>query len=128
MAMPIVERIERAQPPHYLSDEQANVWHGIVQGHPPDWFDAGGLPLLAQLCRHIVIANRIAEIIERADGEHEIFMLLKEQRLESVTIAKLSMNLRLTPQSLLNQSGNKKPQRGGGFRTPWNRHIDDESC
>lgn len=119
-----VERIERLRPPRHLSDEQAEVWRAIVEGHPADWFDTGGVPLLTQLCRHVVISNRIAELVERADGEYELFNLLKEQRSESATIAQLSRNLRISPQSMTNHRGNKKAV-GGAFRTPWTRHLND---
>lgn len=102
--------IERLKPPHHLVDEQVEVWQTIVSGHPADWFDAGSIPLLAQLCRHVVMSNRLAELVERTDETDTLLAVLKEQRAESEIIRKLSTSLRITPQSLTNHRGNKKTQ------------------
>jgi len=110
--------IERLKPPHHLVDEQVEVWQAIVSGHPADWFDAGSVPLLAQLCRHVVIGNRIAELVERTDDTETLLAVLKEQRAESEAVRKLATSLRITPQSTLNHRGNKRS--GVGItRKPW---------
>ena len=111
-----LEVIERPSPPSELGEEQTQVWRSIVGGHPADWFDAGGQRVLAQLCRHIVIGNRIAEMIERTDSVYDLMMFAKEQRLESDLIRRLAMTLRITPQSLTNHRGNKKAFSGS---KPW---------
>jgi hypothetical protein len=104
----VAEVIERIQPPSTLTNEQAEVWHAIVVGHPADWFASGSIPVLAQLCRHVVIVQRLAELLEHGD-EAEWFNLVKEQRAESMLIARLANMLRLTPQSLIDHtSGNHK--------------------
>jgi hypothetical protein len=100
--------IERIKPPHQLVDEQVEVWHAIVSGHPADWFDQGSVPLLAQMCRHVVMGNRIAELIERSEDTETLLLLLKEQRAESETVRRLATSLRITPQSLSNHRGNKR--------------------
>jgi hypothetical protein len=102
--------MERLKPPHHLVDEQVEVWQGIVFGHPADWFDAGSVPLLAQLCRHVVMSNRLAEMVERTEAMDSLLLILREQRAESEVLRRLCTSLRITPQSLTNHRGNKKPQ------------------
>jgi hypothetical protein len=105
---PVTEIIERLKPPHHLIDEQVEVWSAIAASHPADWFDQGSAPLLAQLCRHVVMSNRLAELIERNAGHEDWLALLREQRQETEAIRKLATSLRITPQSLINHNGNKK--------------------
>jgi hypothetical protein len=50
-------------------------------------------------------------------NEEDWFDLIKEQRLESVIISRLSTTLRLTPQSLTNHDGNKK--QVNTLNRPW---------
>jgi len=118
LAPQTLDVVERLKPPHHLVDEQVEVWQAIVSGHPADWFDAGSVPLLAQLCRHVVIGNRIAELVERTDDTETLLAVLREQRAESEAVRKLATSLRITPQSTLNHRGNKRS--GVGItRKPW---------
>lgn len=87
-----------------------------MNGHPPDWFEAGALPVLVQLCRHIVIGNRLAEMIEWAEEADEMLPLLKEQRAESDIVRRLATSLRITPQALTNHRGNKN---SSSTNKPW---------
>lgn len=116
-----IERVERLRPPHHLVDEQVEVWQAIVSGHPADWFDAGAAPVLAQLCRHVVMSNRLAELIERTDDTEMMLTIIREQRAESNEIRKLATALRITPQALTNHRGNKKQ-----FNTskPWQFNVE----
>ena len=111
-----LEVIDRPAPPHGFGDEHAAHWNAIVNGHPPDWFEAGALPVLAQLCRHIVIGNRLAEMIEWTEEADEMLPLLKEQRAESDIVRRLATSLRITPQALTNHRGNKK---SSSTNKPW---------
>jgi hypothetical protein len=104
-----LERIERLQPPDCLDLEQAAVWVAIVDGHPADWFDAGAIPVLTQLCRHVAATDRIARMVRYARNHAALLALLVHQRAETEQVRKLSVSLRLTPQSLINHNGNKKP-------------------
>jgi hypothetical protein len=113
----VTELIERLPPPHSLTDEQAEVWSAIVSGHPADWFAAGSVPVLIQLCRHTVICKRLAELIDMGN-EQDWFELIKEQRQESAIVTRLTTSLRLTPQSLIDHtSGNKK--QAPAVNRPW---------
>jgi hypothetical protein len=99
---------ERLAPPSQLTDEQVVVWSQIVGGHPGDWFEAGSVPLLTQLCRHVVLSNKVADLIDHTENKTALMELLKQQRDETDCIRKLSTSLRITPQSVTHQRGNKK--------------------
>jgi len=118
-----LDTMERLRPPRGLSPGQRDVWWLIVSGHPADWFDAGSVALLVQLCRHVVMSHHVAEMVAQAADKHELLELLKEQRGESDMIRKLSSSLRITPQSLLNHNGNKKPL-GAIITSPHSRIAD----
>src|SRR5690348_12087018 len=66
---PPVEIVERIKPPHDLHDDEVEIWSAMVSERPADWFSASSAPLLAQLCRHVIHAHRVAELIERAIAE-----------------------------------------------------------
>jgi hypothetical protein len=101
---PTVTAHVRPEPPYDLFDEQADVFRSIVNSLPADWFSAGSVPILAQLCKHVVASRRIAELVaqeERSEtydwSRHDEF--LKAQGRESMAIQRLSTALRLTNQS-----------------------------
>jgi hypothetical protein len=113
----VTELIKRLPPPRSLTDEQAEVWSAIVSGHPADWFSAGSVPVLTQLCRHVMICQRLTELIEMGN-EEDWLELIKEQRQESAIVTRLATSLRLTPQSLTDHtSGNKK--QAPAVNRPW---------
>ena len=60
------EFIQRPDAPYDLTDEQAEEWRAIVSTMDPGHFMRGNYPLLAQLCRHIVNARRLARLIGSA--------------------------------------------------------------
>ena len=124
----VLETVERQRPPHDLTDEEVEVWAAVVQAEPADWFSPSNVPLLAEYCRHVVHARRIAELIERATSEldpetkeptlsiKDYDRLLKMAERESRAIATLSTKLRISPHSQTNHRGNKKPSAA---RKPW---------
>lgn len=124
-----LDRVERQRPPHDLTDEEVEVWVSIVNEEQADWFSAGSVPLLAQLCRHVVHARRIAELLERAMGDidpetklptlsvQDYDRLLRMQDRESRVAMLLATKLRITPQSLINKRGNHKTNAAA--RKPW---------
>jgi hypothetical protein len=113
----VTEVIERIKPPGHMMADQVAVWHAIVSGHPAEWFPSGSIPILIQLCRHVVISDRLAELIECTEDKNEWTALLRDQRQESEEIRRLATSLRLTPQSLLNHHGNK--QQINATNRPW---------
>lgn len=95
-----INAYERPAAPEELTQQQAEEWRAIVRRLPPDWFKRETWPLLAQLCRHVVNARRVATMIERScDTIYEFDKLLRMQERESKAIASLSTKLRITQQS-----------------------------
>lgn len=116
-----LEIVPRQKPPPELIDEEVEVWAAIVGNEPADWFSPSTVPLLAQYCRHIVQAKRVAELIERATGDRDLSVtdyerLLRMQANESRAIAQLATKMRISQQSTINQRGNQNQKAA---RKPW---------
>lgn len=116
-----VDTPPRQRPPHELTDEETEVWAAVVSSEAADWFTPATVPLLAQYCRHVVQAKRVAELIERATGDPQLDFrdydkLLAMQERESRAIASLATKLRVAQQSTTNHRGNRKPSQA---RKPW---------
>lgn len=116
-----VETIERQRPRYDLTDEEVEIWAAVVSTEPADWFSRSNTPLLAQYCRHVIHARRVAELIERATGDPDLLVgdydrLLKMQERESRAIASLATKMRVSQQATTNHRGNKRP---AASRKPW---------
>lgn len=116
-----LDRVERQGAPHDLTDEETEVWVAVVNAEAADWFSPSTVPLLAQYCRHVIHARRIAELLEKACSDPALSVvdydrLLKMQERESRAITTLATKMRLCQQSTTNHRGNKKP---GSAKKPW---------
>jgi len=98
-----VSAIDRPEPPAELTDEQAEVWLGVVNSLPADWIDPPSLPLLEQYCRHFVSARKIARLLDEMEsGQFDVMdydRLLRMQQRETATIKAAGTSLRLFPQN-----------------------------
>jgi hypothetical protein len=102
--------VERQKPPHDLTDEEVEVWQGVVSTEPADHFSPSTVPLLTQYCRHTVSARQIGELKERAMAEMDLATLDKLSQMqarESAAIAMLATKMRIAQQSTIHQRGNK---------------------
>lgn len=123
-----LEVVERPSCPHDLSDEESEVWFGVVNRLPADWFPTETHPLLTQYCRSVIQARRVAELIEKATGDIDpetkeptltvsaYDRLLRMQARCSQSIAMLSTKMRISQQATTNHRGNKKQVSP---RKPW---------
>lgn len=116
-----LDRVDRLRPPHQLTDEETEVWFGVVNSEPADWFSPSTAPLLAQFCRHVVQSNRIAGLIEQATSDKNLLIedydrLLKMADRETKAILLTATKMRISQQSTTNHRGNKKPN---AIRRPW---------
>jgi hypothetical protein len=115
-----VEVVKRPDAPYDLTDEQSQEWWAIVNRMPADWFPRETHSVLSQLCRHIVNARRVAQLIDAEMGADKLSVdvyeqLLRMQARESGAIASLSTKLRITQQSTYDKS-KKKPTL---VQKPW---------
>jgi hypothetical protein len=109
-----IETIRRPEPPAELTEEQAEEWKAVVNRLPADWFPRETHQLLAQYCRHVVCARRVAQLIGRAEGGREFDIehyerLLRMQEKESRAISSLATRMRLTQGSTMRPELARKP-------------------
>jgi len=121
-----LEVMERPRPPSGLTSEQLEIWHSIVSQESADWFTAATVPLLAQYCRHVVHAGRVAmlleQMVERIEDEGmdlvpDYDMLLRMQERESRNMSMLARSMRLTQQT----SRHDKSRKTEVLKNPWSR-------
>jgi hypothetical protein len=109
----------RPTPPETLTDEEACEWIAIVNSLPADYFAKPAQATLAQFCRHVIIARRLAELI-RACGKKfdaRYRTLLREHRAETATVMALLRSMRLTILSIKGPS--RAPIPASSFPKPW---------
>lgn len=115
-----LQSIQRPGPPADLGKEQAAEWIAIINRLPADWFGRETEGLLAQYCRHLVAARRVADLIAAAESDEECNIkdydrLLKMQEREGRAISSLATKMRISQQSTYDKS-KKKPDQS---RKPW---------
>lgn len=127
--------IRRPEPPQELTDEQSHEWRSVVNRLPAEWFPRETHGMLAQYCRHIVAARRVAQMIETLEDElakaaedgtskADILLqsaktmdrLLKMQEREGRAISSLATRMRISQQSTLDRE-RKKPTKSA--KRPW---------
>ena len=115
-----LEVIDRPQAPDDLTDEQAREWRAVVDRLPADWFQRENYPLLAQYCRHVVAARRVADMLGQVEDAGGLDVdtydkLLKMQEREGRAMSSLATRLRLTQQSQYDPKRKKTLQA----KKPW---------
>jgi hypothetical protein len=116
------EIVQRPDAPYDLTGEESEEWRAIVQTMPADHFMRGNYPLLAQLCRHIVSARRVAQLVDQTAKQtdldrKEFGALLQLQATETTVITRLLRAMRLTQQSVMRAETTKHPKGLG--KAPW---------
>lgn len=119
-AVSTVETIQRPDAPYDLTDEQAEEWWAVVNRMPADWFPRETHGMLAQYCRHVVAARRVAQLVaaceQNADLDVEQYdRLLKMQEREGRAISSLATRMRISQQSTFD----KERKKGTQVRKPW---------
>jgi hypothetical protein len=99
-----VGAFERPDAPYDLTDEQTDVWRAVVAPMPADYFTRETHDMLAQYCRHVVSARRVAQLISQHEKSEDFDVtayseLLKLQERESRAVAALARGLRISKQS-----------------------------
>lgn len=108
-----VEIIPRPSPPNELTDDQAHEWRAIVNSLPAEWFRRETHGMLAQLCRHVIAARKVADLIAAAEADPETDIenydrLLKMQEREGRAMSSLATRMRISQQTTYDKS-KKKP-------------------
>ena len=118
-----VSAVERPAAPSELTDEQAAEWESIVDRMPADWFPRETHGMLAQYCRHVVAARRVAQMIvslekgelDTIDWIGDFDKLLKMQEREGRAMSSLATRMRISQQA---QYSHKK-KTGTGAKKPF---------
>ena len=118
-----VTREDRPDAPYDLTDEQAEEWWAIVNRMPADWFSRETHGMLAQYCRHVMAARRVAQLVAdhesgSGDGEFDVETydrLLKMQEREGRAISSLATRMRISQQATYDKSKAKPKQ----VKRPW---------
>jgi hypothetical protein len=118
-----LETIKRIRAPTELTGEQKKEFCRVVDTLPADWFIPAHIAGLVQYCRHVVMARRVAKLIDdymsRPDFDPmKVVELVKRQECESRAITKLMTMLRITPQSVALSRESPKRLRQEA-QTPW---------
>ena len=105
-ALARTESREVLQPPGDLTPEQAFIFNEILEDLPDGMISREQVPLVAQLSRHIVSANRLGAWIDRIENNPvrdfdgpEYMKTLESRRKETSAISSIMRALRLTNQS-----------------------------
>lgn len=112
-----VETIRRPEPPAELTDEQADEWRAIVNRLPADWFPRETWGLLAQYCRHVTRARRLAQLLVAAEAAEEVDVkeyreLLRSEEEQSRAISSLATRMRISQQATYDKSKAKGGKSG----------------
>lgn len=115
-----IETVRRPEPPQELTEEQSEEWLAVVNRLPADWFPRETWPMLAQYCRHVVSARRVAQLIAAQEAAEEFDIdaydkLLKLQEREGRALSSLATRMRITQQATYDKS-KKKPLQP---KKPW---------
>lgn len=115
-----IETVRRPDPPSDLTDEMADLWVSVVNRLPADWFPAETQPMLAQYCRHVIRARRLAQMIDATEKSSEFDVkeyrdLLRSEEEQSRAIASLATKMRISQQTTYDKSKKK----GGSRSRPW---------
>lgn len=112
--------VQRPDAPYDLTDEQSEEWWAIVNRMPADWFPRETHGLLAQYCRHIVAARRIAQLIAACEGGENLDIddydrLLKMQEREGRALSSLATRMRISQQATFDKE-KKRPLKANRLR------------
>jgi phage terminase small subunit len=112
----------KPMPPGYLSREAKKLWVDIVSSRPPDYFDAGSLPLLEAYCEATVhswdLMKRIGDLPGTPANDRESARLERRSHKYVATLLGLATKLRLTPQANIRRGSAMLREGGWGDVNP----------
>lgn len=116
--------VERPPAPLDLTPEETDVWMGVVDALPADWFPRETWGLMAQYCRHIVAARRIAQLVDAEMAREDLDIkaldqLLGMQARETSSIKATSASMRLSQQSAYNAKTASTAKSARVVKRPW---------
>lgn len=119
----------RPDPPDSLSDDESRLWREVTATKPPEWWDAGSIPLLTEYCRLKtsvdLVAGEIASFSSAALQEPGGLKWYKEligirDKCQS-RLTQLAMKMRLTQQARYDTQKAGRAVKSTAARKPWER-------
>jgi hypothetical protein len=111
--------------PHELSDAEAEVWTMTIARMPANYFTPETWPTLKAMCRHVVMADKLTEIIRKNEGVWSADDFVKLGRLTAMrdrecrSALACGRSLRLTKQAQIEpRTAARAANRATGPR-PW---------
>jgi chaperone required for assembly of F1-ATPase len=116
-----IEKLQRPDAPYDLTDEQSEEWWSVVNRMPADWFPRETHAMLAQYCRHVIAARRVAQLVAACEAEKSLDIerydkLLKMQEREGRAISSLATRMRISQQATVRAESARKPSM---VEKPW---------
>ncbi len=107
-----ITELPRPGPPTELTEEQAFEWQSVVDHLPAEWFPRETHGLLAQYCRHVVAARRVAQLIAGMEARDVLLIddydqLLKMQEREGRALSSLATRMRISQQATFHPEKSK---------------------
>ena len=126
ITVPVLEKQSRPDAPYDLTDEQSTEWWAVVNRMPADWFPRETHAMLAQYCRHVVAARRVAQLVNAAEKAKNLDVenydrLLKMQEREGRAISSLATRMRVSQQATVKFEQARKPVE---MEMPWDYGKD----
>lgn len=117
---------QHPEPPDYLPEAEAEIWHRVAKSKPADWWDNATCILLEQYCRIAVTARQLApKIRELASGDLSNLDTLNALKkftamhdMQTMRMTTLATAMRLTQQSRYGARTAARKAEDGGTR-PW---------
>jgi hypothetical protein len=107
----------RREPPRHLRAPAKRLWREIVDDRPVDWFRPGSYELLEQYVEFAVQQRALVKALARLGADDDDYpRLLRSVTRLTLTMATLSVRLRLSVQSDVDRRSGKTAEKGDGER------------
>jgi hypothetical protein len=124
--------VMRPDAPYDLTDEEADVWRAAVDSMPADHFNPAQFPLLSQYCRHAVMSQKMAQLVQREMARKNVTyerldQVSRLQSRESDALIRLSRTMRLSQHAqYCSKTTSRKLAKMTDVPAPW-WHEREES-
>lgn len=121
---PTVSILRRPDAPLELTPEETEEWAAIVDTMPADWFTRETHGLLKQYCRHVIMARRVAQLIDTEMSRDEIDYgaldkLGQMQARETSSIKAMAASMRISQQASYTAKSAATGKNNRTAKRPW---------
>ncbi len=116
--------MQRPPAPLELTPDETLEWEAIVDTMPADWFTRETHGLLKQYCRHVVMACRIAQLIDSEMAREEVDYgaldkLGQMQARETAAIKAMAASMRISQQASYTAKSAATGKNNRTVKRPW---------